>query len=182
MKKIYQRGFTIVELVVVVAVIGILATITVTSYRGVQESGYDASVQADFASITDMFQIFKLNNGQYPTTTLGVTSLSLKVAQGAYAVSPKTPTNLTACYSDDGSEIALVALSKSGKAYYMYSVQGTSTKPLPGSWESDAKLRCKAISPNLSNTDPVTGNDRNYNGYNVSDTTTGPWRAWVGGN
>lgn len=177
-----QQGFTIVELLIVIVVIGILTTITVISFKGVQNRAYDSSVQSDFNKFTNFFEMFKIDNSKYPTTTLGVTSLSIKVAKGAYAVSPVTPTNLTACYSDDGSEIAIVALSKSGRAFYMYSAEGTETKVLPMAWESDATVRCKAIASNLSNPDPITGNTRNYNGYNVSDTTTGPWRAWVGGN
>lgn len=177
-----QKGFTIVELLIVIVVIGILAAITIVSYRGVQNRAYDSSVQADFNMLMNRFEIFKVDNSKYPTTTMGVTGLSVKVAKGAYATSPTTPTNLTACYSDDGSEIALAALSKSGRAFYFYTAEGLETKVLAGAWEADATARCKAISPTLSNIDPVSGNARNYNGYYGSDTTTGPWRAWVGGN
>lgn len=40
------RGFTIVELVVVIAVIGILATITVVAYRGIQQRAQNVAILA----------------------------------------------------------------------------------------------------------------------------------------
>jgi prepilin-type N-terminal cleavage/methylation domain-containing protein len=180
-----QKGFTIVELLIVIVVIGILAAITIVAYSGIQNRASDASVQSDLANITKAFEIFKIDNGQYPTAVPGIpipTSINVKVGKGAYMISPTTPTNLTACFSDDGSEVAVVALSKSGKAFYMYSVEGTATKVLPVAWNTNSTTRCKNINANLSNNDPVTGNARNYNGYNAPDVTTGPWRAWAGGN
>jgi len=50
-KIIYQKAFTIVELLVVIIVIGILVTLSVVSYNGIQQSARDKSVQSDLDAI-----------------------------------------------------------------------------------------------------------------------------------
>lgn len=61
-----HSGFTIVELIIVVIVIGILATVTLTSYRSVQQSATLAKVQTDLSAINDGIQIYKAKKGHYP--------------------------------------------------------------------------------------------------------------------
>lgn len=46
-----QRGFTIVELLVVIVVIGILAAITIVSYSGIQDRGRMVKIQADISQL-----------------------------------------------------------------------------------------------------------------------------------
>ncbi|MFZ2125552.1 MAG: prepilin-type N-terminal cleavage/methylation domain-containing protein, partial [Candidatus Saccharimonadales bacterium] len=45
-----NRGFTIVELLVVIVVIGILAAITIVSYAGISQRAVAVSLQSDLAS------------------------------------------------------------------------------------------------------------------------------------
>ncbi len=63
---LYQRGFSIVELIIVVMVIGILVAITVVSYNGVQSSAREKSVLADMESVeTEVARFATKNNTQY---------------------------------------------------------------------------------------------------------------------
>ena len=62
-----KRGFTIVELIIVIAVIAILATITAVSYNSVREGAAMAKVNTDLAAINDGIKIFKAKKGYYPT-------------------------------------------------------------------------------------------------------------------
>ena len=70
-----QSGFTLVELMVVIVIIGLLATIVALN---VLPSGDTARIQkakADIAQIEGGLELFKLQNINYPTTTQGLQAL-----------------------------------------------------------------------------------------------------------
>jgi general secretion pathway protein G len=74
-----QKGFTIVELLIVIVVIGILAAITIVAYNGVQQRARDAQRQSDVVAITKALEMYYLDHGQYPgtpTETGGSTSIN----------------------------------------------------------------------------------------------------------
>ena len=59
-------GFTLVELLVTVAVIGILMAISVFTYRNVQAGADDKAREADVATIMDALERYYAKNGEYP--------------------------------------------------------------------------------------------------------------------
>lgn len=61
-------GFTVVELLIVIVVIGIIATITVISYSGIQEKSIRNTVEADLRSASSALETAKSKSGGYPTT------------------------------------------------------------------------------------------------------------------
>ena len=61
-----QKGFTIVELLIVIVVIGILAAITIVAYSGVQSRAYDNRRSSDVASIKKALEMYKADKGYYP--------------------------------------------------------------------------------------------------------------------
>jgi len=67
-----QRGFTIVELLVVIVVIAILATIVIVSYRGITTSAYNTQVIAGTKSYYEAIVTYKLIKHKYPQTQLEV--------------------------------------------------------------------------------------------------------------
>ncbi len=71
MKKINARGFTIVELLIVIVVIGILASITVVAYNGVQARAKDVQTEASYSQISDLLELYYLDNGMYPGVCAG---------------------------------------------------------------------------------------------------------------
>jgi len=63
-----QAGFTIVELLVVIVVIGILAAITAISYSGISKQAVIASMKSDIASSIRSLKLYNTEYSSYPTT------------------------------------------------------------------------------------------------------------------
>lgn len=61
-----RSGFTIVELLIVIVVIGVLAAITIVSYSGVNSQAIAASVKSDLSSSSRLLKVFNIDNDQYP--------------------------------------------------------------------------------------------------------------------
>ncbi|HEX5798078.1 MAG TPA: type II secretion system protein [Candidatus Saccharimonadales bacterium] len=64
-----ESGFTLVELLIVIVVIGILAAIVITTFTGVQKKGRDAERKSDVKSIASHMEIYFSENSRYPTLT-----------------------------------------------------------------------------------------------------------------
>lgn len=60
-------GFTIVELLVVVVVIAILAAITIVSYNGITQQAQNTQLLGKVDSYTKAIQLYKIQNGTYPS-------------------------------------------------------------------------------------------------------------------
>lgn len=64
-----QRGFTIVELLIVIVVIGILAALVITTFNGIQQKGRDTERQTDIKALHGQLEAYYAQNGRYPTLT-----------------------------------------------------------------------------------------------------------------
>ena len=69
-KKIQRDspGFTIVELLVVIVVIGILSAITIISYTGITQRAMASSLQSDLANASQQLKLFQVDNSTFPLT------------------------------------------------------------------------------------------------------------------
>jgi len=61
-----QTGFTIVELLIVIVVIGILAAITIVAYNGVQKRASDSRRKSDIELIAKALEMYYIDVGRYP--------------------------------------------------------------------------------------------------------------------
>ena len=62
-----QQGFTIIELLIVIVVIGILAALVITTFAGIQQRGRDTSRQNDIRILHQHAEAYYAEEGHYPT-------------------------------------------------------------------------------------------------------------------
>jgi type IV pilus assembly protein PilA len=66
LKKVSQNGFTIVELLIVIVVIGILAALVLNSFSGVQARARNAERQSDLKAVAEQLEVFYIDHSYYP--------------------------------------------------------------------------------------------------------------------
>lgn len=101
--KRYGNGFTLVELMVVVAVIGVLATLAIPLYANVQARGRLAKAQADSRTLASAVSVYASHMGRIPATLPQLTAVATNT-QGLQA----------------GPFVATVPLAPGGWAAYTY--------------------------------------------------------------
>lgn len=80
-----MRGFTLMELIVVIAIIGMLSSITLTSVSAARDKGNDAAVKGNLRTIRNQAALWVINNGSYGS---------------AYSVAPCPSSGTTMFYAD----------------------------------------------------------------------------------
>ena len=115
-----QSGFTLIEVMVVVAILGILATIVMTNVVGKDEQARVTAAKTGLAQISNALEMYKLDNHKYPTTDEGLEALVQKAAsaktfpQGGYIKGglPKDPW---------GNPFQYIVPGSNGRPYDVYS-------------------------------------------------------------
>ncbi len=77
-----DRGFTLIEIMVVVVIIGLLATLVTLSVLPRAEQARRTKAVADIKTIMNALELYKLDNGDYPSQEQGLKALIEKPATG----------------------------------------------------------------------------------------------------
>lgn len=91
-KKTAQTGFTLLEIMVVIVILGVLASMVVPNLIGNKDKADIQKVKSDIVALENALDMYKLDNSVYPSTDQGLTALEVEPT-----VSP-TPRN----YREDG--------------------------------------------------------------------------------
>ncbi len=75
-----EKGFSFIELMVVVVILGILAGMIVPRYMGRTDEAKTVKAKVDIAAIDTSLKLYRLDNGTYPSTEQGLMALIEKPA------------------------------------------------------------------------------------------------------
>lgn len=108
------KGFTIVELLIVIVVIGILATLVIVTFAGIQKKGRDSQRQTDINSVASHVEAFYAQFGYYPThadiTTASFLSANMKGLDPEALKDPKgAALTIIAGATPDGDQYSYLA-------------------------------------------------------------------------
>lgn len=81
--RVAQRGFTLIEVMVVVVILSILAAIVVPRIMDRPDTARITKAQADIRALESALNLYKLDNHNYPTTDAGLEALVQKPADAA---------------------------------------------------------------------------------------------------
>ncbi len=70
-----QRGFTLIEVMVVIVILGVLAALIVPKVMGRPDEARVVAAKQDIAAIGQALKLYKLDNRRYPTTEQGLQAL-----------------------------------------------------------------------------------------------------------
>lgn len=105
-----QDGFTLIEIMVVILILGLLATLVVQSLRGATDKAKRTKAIADISELKTALDRYYIDNGSYPTSDQGLGALVTRPTSG----------NIPANY-EDGGYIQRVPPDPWGNPYFYQS-------------------------------------------------------------
>lgn len=72
-----DKGFTLVELLIVIVILGILATVTVFAVRGITDQGQTSACNADEKTLQVAAEAYQAQNGTYPANVAAMVTEGL---------------------------------------------------------------------------------------------------------
>ena len=85
LKRRFAQGFTLIELMVVVVIIGVLAAVILPNVIGRDDDARAAVAKTDVNNIMQGLKLYKLDNQNYPTAEQGLQALAIRPSTGPAA-------------------------------------------------------------------------------------------------
>jgi prepilin-type N-terminal cleavage/methylation domain-containing protein len=106
-----QRGFSLVELLVAMTIIGVLATISMANFIGAQSRGRDAQRKASLRQLQSAFELYRADNASYPLAPLPACGQPLAASGSVYIqkipCDPQNAGQFVFQYTSDGTTYTL---------------------------------------------------------------------------
>ena len=200
-KKARRNGFTLIELVIVIAVLGILAGLAIPRFLNSRAQAEGAKLLGDLRTIDSAISIYQAKTGSYPE------NLNALVTEKYLAAIPSPPTGTMLVNNNNGIEKSYTAadaeykltdtratytsseLSKGAVEQYLEgdSTGGgsddgtTTTNPSPatvGKWYQSTQSDVYNLSDNVIGSDNIIYSSTNT-GYDSSTDPTGIYSSWA---
>ncbi len=121
-----RKGFSLIEIMIVIIILGLLASLVMPNLIGQSEEAKKKLVCIQMQSIADALKTFKLQNGTYPTTEEGLEALIKNPDPDKYKSfpangfldtksAPLDPWKHPYIYVNNGGEFDLISLGADGK-------------------------------------------------------------------
>lgn len=127
-----QRGFTLIEIMVVVVIIGMLATMILPKVLGRQDEAFIAKVKSDIRAMSSSAKLYKLDNFKYPNALSDLVTGGSK-GRGYLDKVPKDPWGNEYQYANPGSHFDFDIWSSGADG----SAGGTDAGQDIGNWNMD---------------------------------------------
>jgi len=124
-KRKVEAGFTLIEIMVVIMILGLLATLVVQNLRGATDKAKRTKAMADIAGFKTALDRYYMDNGAYPTTDQGLQALVTPPTSGRPANNyetggyisrvPPDPWGNQYFYQSDGNTYALKSFGPAGQ-------------------------------------------------------------------
>jgi general secretion pathway protein G len=135
-----QSGFTLIEIMTVIVILGVLAAVVVPRIIGTPDQAKATAAKADIQSILGALKLYRLDNSRYPSTEQGLQALVTRPADGPAAPNwkayldkmPKDPWGKSYQYLNPGvrGEIDVFSFGADGQQ------GGTGPDADVGSWDN----------------------------------------------
>ena len=117
-----QAGFTLIEIMVVVFILGLLVTLVAPKIIGRTDEARRTKAMADIKGIEEAMHLFKLDNGFYPSSAEGIAALVQRPANarnfnpdGYLEKVPVDPWGNNYAYFSDGQEFIIKSYGADGQ-------------------------------------------------------------------
>ncbi len=125
-KNQMRKAFTLIEIMVVIIILGLLASFVIPNITGKSEEAKQKLVCIQMKSLGESLKMFKVDNGSYPTSEEGLQALIKNPNENeytSYASSgyvegknlPRDPWNKPYIYLNNDETVELISLGADGK-------------------------------------------------------------------
>jgi len=165
-----QKGFTIVELLIVVVVIAILAAISVVAYTNIQNRAYDSAVQNDVTGFAKKIRFYEAEGGSLPVAGSKRTPANSTTFPGV------TFTPAKSAYDTSADNFFYCSGNKSG--VFTFTIAGRSKSGTIYIYRPETGMTSGGVGSTYAQC--MSGFDAGTEGYSYGYyVVTGQWWSWT---